>query len=61
MAGKMRQNTRKATVITDGQGRTLWTDAVRPSRMGDQATVKTEGIEALFKRYPQVKTKVDAR
>ncbi len=57
----MRQNARKATVVTDGQGRTLWIDAVRPSRMRDQTTVKTEGIEALFKQYPQVKTKVDTR
>ncbi|MFB7577333.1 transposase family protein [Streptomyces sp. NPDC056165] len=60
VSGKMRQNTKKATVITDGQGRTLWTGAVRPGRMHDQTAVKTEGIEALFEQYPQVKDKVDA-
>ena len=60
VSGKMRQNTKKATVITDGQGRTLWTGAVRPGRMHDQTAVKTEGVEALFERYPQVKVKVDA-
>jgi len=26
--GTMRQNTKKATVLTDGQGRTLWTGAI---------------------------------
>ncbi|MFF0143390.1 transposase family protein, partial [Streptomyces sp. NPDC005227] len=54
------QNTKKATVITDGQGRTLWTGAIRPGRMHDQTAVKTEGIETLFEQYPQVKAKVDA-
>ena len=28
--------------------------------MHDQTAVKTEGIEALFERYPQVKAKADA-
>jgi hypothetical protein len=56
----MKQNTKKATVITDGKGRTLWAGAFRPGRMHDQTAVKTEGICDLFERYPQVKTKVDA-
>ncbi|MFE9967199.1 transposase family protein [Streptomyces sp. NPDC005525] len=60
VSGKMRQNTKKATVITDRQGRTLWTGAIRPGRMHDQTAVKTEGIAALFELYPQVKAKVDA-
>ncbi|WSW74432.1 transposase family protein [Streptomyces sp. NBC_00996] len=60
VSGKMRQNTKKATVITDERGRTLWTGAVRPGRMHDQAAVKAEGIEDLFEQYPQVKAKVDA-
>ncbi|MFF3129406.1 transposase family protein [Streptomyces sp. NPDC057908] len=60
VSGKMRQNTKKATVVTDERGRTLWTGAVRPGRMHDQTAVKTEGIEALFERYPQVRVKVDA-
>ncbi|WP_406295948.1 transposase family protein [Streptomyces sp. NBC_00624] len=45
MSGEMRQNTKRATVITDGQGRTLWTGSLRPGRMHDQTAVKTEGIE----------------
>jgi hypothetical protein len=53
-------NTKKATVITDGDGRTLWAGAFRPGRMHDQTAVRTEGIADLFRQYPQVKAKVDA-
>lgn len=60
VSGKMRQNTKKATVITDERGRTLWTGAIRPGRMHDQTAVNTEGIGDLFERYPTVKAKVDA-
>ncbi|WTE65685.1 transposase [Streptomyces sp. NBC_01615] len=60
VSGKMRQNTKKVTVITDGQGRTLWTGAIRPGRMHDQTAVNTEGIGDLFERYPTVKAKVNA-
>lgn len=60
VSGKMRQNTKKATVVTDDQGRTLWVGAFRPGRMHDQTAVKTEGVCDLFERYPQVKAKVDA-
>jgi hypothetical protein len=60
VSGKMRQNTKKATVVTDEQGRTLWSGAFRPGRMHDQTAVKTEGICDLFERYPAVKAKVDA-
>lgn len=60
VSGKMKQNTKKATVITDGQGRTLWTGAFRPGRMHDQTALKTEGICDLFEQFPQVKAKVDA-
>lgn len=56
----MRQNTKKAAVITDEKGRTLFTGAIRPGRMHDQTAVKSKGIEDLFKQYPQVKAKVDA-
>ncbi|MGW3737263.1 hypothetical protein [Streptomyces sp. NPDC005148] len=52
MSGEMRQNSKKATAITDGQGRPLWTGTLRPGRMQDQTAVKTEGIEALFEQYP---------
>ncbi|MGW7674371.1 transposase family protein [Streptomyces sp. NPDC054775] len=44
VSGKLRQNTKKATVISDEAGRTLWTGAIRPGRMHDQTAVRTEGI-----------------
>jgi hypothetical protein len=60
VSGKKKQNTKKATVITDEKGRTLWAGAFRPGRMHDQTAVRTEGIAGLFTRHPQVKAKVDA-
>ncbi|MCX5199392.1 transposase [Streptomyces sp. NBC_00249] len=60
VSGKRRQNTKKATVITDGKGRTLWTGAFRPGRMHDQTALKTEGIWDLFEQFPGVRAKVDA-
>ncbi len=39
VSGKKKQNTKKATVITDGKGRTLWAGAFRPGRMHDQTAV----------------------
>jgi len=60
VSGKKKMNTKKATVITGGQGRTLWAGAFRPGRMHDQTAVRTEGIADLFRQYPQVKAKVDA-
>jgi hypothetical protein len=60
ISGKKKQNTKKATVITDDHGRTLWTGAFRPGRMHDQTAVKTDGICDLFERFPNVKAKVDA-
>ena len=60
VSGKKKQNTKKAAVITDQQGRTLWAGAFRPGRVHDQTAVRTEGIADLFTRYPQVKAKVDA-
>jgi hypothetical protein len=60
VSGKKKMNTKKATVITDGEGRTLWAGAFRPGRMHDQTAVRTEGIADLFKQFPQVKAKVDA-
>ncbi|WP_338056439.1 transposase family protein [Streptomyces torulosus] len=59
VSGKMRQNTKKATVITDEKGRTLWAGAFRPGRQHDQTALKTEGICDLFERF-QVRGKVDA-
>lgn len=60
VSGKMKQNTKKTTVISDDMGRTLWAGAFRPGRMHDQTALKTEGICSLFEQYPQVKAKVDA-
>jgi len=60
VSGKKKMNTKKATVVTDGQGRTLWAGAFRPGRMHDQTAVRTEGIADLFTRFPQVRAKVDA-
>ena len=60
VSGKKKMNTKKATVVTDGQGRTLWAGAFRPGRMHDQTAVRTEGIADLFRQFPEVKAKVDA-
>src|SRR6266567_18152 len=60
VSGKKKMNTKKATVVTDGGGRTLWAGAFRPGRMHDQTAVRTEGIADLFRQYPEVKAKVDA-
>jgi hypothetical protein len=60
VSGKKKQNTMKATVATDGKGRTLWAGAFRPGRMHDQTALRTEGIADLCEQYPQVKSKVDA-
>jgi hypothetical protein len=60
VSGKKKMNTKKATVVTDGEGRTLWAGAFRPGRMHDQTAVRTEGIAGLFTQFPQVKAKVDA-
>jgi hypothetical protein len=60
ISGKKKMNTKKAAVVTDGEGRTLWAGAFRPGRMHDQTALRTEGIADLFTQFPQVKAKVDA-
>jgi hypothetical protein len=60
VSGKKRQNTCKGTVISDGRGRMLWAGAVRPGRMHDVTALRTEGIEDLLRRYPQVTGEVDS-
>jgi hypothetical protein len=60
VSGKKKMNTKKAAVVTDGQGRTLWAGAFRPGRMHDQTALRTEGTADLFTQFPQVKAKVDA-
>lgn len=59
VSGKRKQNTIKATTCGDGQGRTLWSGAVRPGRMHDQTAVKTEGIADLLGQHPTVQVRVD--
>jgi hypothetical protein len=60
VSGKKRQNTIKATAISDSQGRLLWLGAFRPGRMHDVTALRTEGIEDLLRRHPEVTAEVDA-
>jgi DDE superfamily endonuclease len=60
VSGKKKQNTIKSTAIGDGQGRLLWLGAFRPGRMHDVTALRTEGIEDLLRRYPEVEAEVDA-
>ncbi|MEU8617273.1 transposase family protein [Streptomyces sp. NPDC048623] len=59
VSGKRKQDTIKATTISDHQGRTLWSGAPRPGRMDDQTAVRTEGIAERFRRHPSVQAEVD--
>jgi hypothetical protein len=60
VSGKKKQNTIKPTVVSDGRGRLLWCGATRPGRMHDVTALRTEGIEDLLRRYPQVRARVDS-
>lgn len=60
VSGKKKQNTGKATVISDGRGRLLWCGATRPGRMHDVTALRTEGVEELLRQYPTVKAQVDS-
>lgn len=60
VSGKKKQNTVKATVVSDADGRPLWVGAIRPGRMHDQTAVKTEGIDDLLDQHPDVEALVDA-
>ena len=60
VSGKKKQNPIKSTAIGDGQGRLLWLGAFRPGRMHDVTALRTEGIEDLLRRYPDVQAEVDA-
>lgn len=59
VSGKKKQNTMKATVIADDQGRTLWTDALRPGRMHDATAARNEGIDTCFRHFPDVEVLLD--
>ncbi|WP_030932010.1 transposase family protein [Streptomyces sp. NRRL B-24720] len=59
VSGKKKQNTMKASVIADHQGRTLWVDALRPGRMHDATAARNEGIGICFRRYRNVEVLLD--
>jgi hypothetical protein len=60
VSGKKKQNTIKPAAVSDGGGRLLWLGAFRPGRMHDVTALRTEGIEDLLRRYPDVQAEVDA-
>jgi hypothetical protein len=60
ISGKKKQNTEKAAMISDGQGRELWLGAIRPGRMHDVTQVRTEGIEEQLRLHPRVRVEVDS-
>ena len=60
VSGKLKQNTIKATVISDEHGATLWCGGYRPGRMHDTTAARVEGIDAQLHAHPQVKVLVDA-
>ena len=60
VSGKKKQNTGKATAISDGAGPLLWLGAFRPGRMHDVTALRTEGIEDLLRAHPDVQAEVDA-
>ena len=57
MSGKKKQNTIKATAVSDGDGRLLWLGAFRPGRMHDVTALRTDGIEDLLRHHPEVQPK----
>ncbi|MFF9490738.1 transposase family protein [Streptomyces sp. NPDC014676] len=59
VSGKKKQNTMKATVIADHQGRTLWTDALRPGRIHDATAARTAGIGRCFDHFDLVQVLLD--
>ena len=60
VSGKKKQNTIKSTAISDQDGRLLWLGEFRPGRMHDVTALRTDGIEDLLRRHPEVKAEVDA-
>jgi hypothetical protein len=60
VSGKKRQNTIKATAISDSRGRLLWLGALRPGRMHDVTALRTDGIEDLLRAHPEVGAEVDS-
>jgi hypothetical protein len=60
ISGKKKQNTEKAVMISDGQGRQLWLGAIRPGRMHDVTQVRSDGIEEQLRLRPNVRAEVDS-
>jgi len=60
VSGKKKQNTIKATAVSDQDGRLLWLGAFRPGRMHDVTALRTDGIEDLLRQHPGVCAEVDA-
>ena len=60
VSGKKKQNTIKATAVSDQDGRLLWLGAFRPGRMHDVTALRTDGIEDLLRQHPGVHAEVDA-
>ncbi|MDQ0836018.1 hypothetical protein QF032_007862 [Streptomyces achromogenes] len=59
VSGKKKQNTMKATVTADHQGRTLCPDAMRPGRMHEATAARNEGIAVFFRHFPDVEVLLD--
>lgn len=59
VSGKRKQNTMKATVVADGNGRTLWAGNLRPGRMHDTTAIRGEGIDGLFHQFPGTQVLLD--
>lgn len=59
VSGKKKQNTMKATVVADERGRTLWAGNLRPGRMHDATAIRGEGVDDLFRQFPQVNVLLD--
>jgi hypothetical protein len=47
-------NTIKPIAVSHGQGWLLWLGAIRPGRIHDITTLRTEGIKDLLRRHPGV-------
>lgn len=60
VSGKKKQNTIKATAVSDGRGRLLWLGAFRPGRMHDVTALRTDGLQDLLRRHPDAQAEVDS-
>ncbi|MFC0601662.1 transposase family protein [Streptomyces palmae] len=49
----------RTSIVSDGQGRLLWSGADRPGRVHDRTATCTEGIPEQFRQHPNLKAEVD--